>query len=619
MNVPVVFNPLKYPAIWGIPRRVTDVTSWHGHIPFAFAVISLLEPDKFVELGTHKGDSYFSFCQAIDFLGLPTQCFAVDTWQGDHQAGYYNERVYQEVKTYNRVRYKRFSNLLKMSFDEALSYFEDGTIDLLHIDGLHTYEAVAHDFYSWLPKLSNRGVVMLHDIAEYRDDFGVWKLWKELEQEFPSFSFTHSHGLGIVSIGTEIPQPLRNMLNSPSQHDHYRGIFEFLSKNIKKEIKSIECSIVIFQYEELDPTISCIELLMKYVLPHHSCEIIVVGDTSLDDSKEKIIASYGSVVTVVSNLDNVSFAESRNYGAAIAKGKYIVFLDNYTSFDSDWLAPMMRAMQDSIIGIVGAKLLCFDGAIHHAGVYFAPEGILPIDPRRILFGSSKNTPQTFNSGQVPAVIGACLLIERDLFWNIGGYDEEYVTSFEDIDLCLKVRSIGKGVWFEAQAELIHFEGQTRDSPSKQQGNLQNLIILNKKWIDKFAVPLTLQESSVANEYGESHSVTFFISCMGNLFEFYQLFKSTIVLLRKGDRLLLNLHFANGVQEFIETIAKSNHEIVSIVSTDASESDGNGSFLSEYREYAPIVWVRNANTEVEELRRKIDYIRVFTGEDIVYIF
>ncbi|MHB1630442.1 MAG: glycosyltransferase, partial [Bacilli bacterium] len=83
------FNPLDFPAIWSIPRRLSNVTNWHGHIPFAFALISLLEPGSFVELGTHKGDSYFSFCQAIDRLGLSTECFAVDTWLGDDQAGHY--------------------------------------------------------------------------------------------------------------------------------------------------------------------------------------------------------------------------------------------------------------------------------------------------------------------------------------------------------------------------------------------------------------------------------------------------------------------------------------------------------------------------------------------------
>ncbi len=195
------FDVLKYPVVFSTPGRLTDVTAWHGLIPVAFALTALHRPSVFVELGTHKGDSYCAFCQAVAALALPTRCYAVDTWEGDPHAGFYDASVYEDLRAYHDPRYGRFSTLLRMTFDQALSHFDDGEIDLLHIDGLHSYEAVKHDFETWLPKMSRQGVVLFHDIAVREKDFGVWRLWEEIARRYPTCRFGFSHGLGIAAVG----------------------------------------------------------------------------------------------------------------------------------------------------------------------------------------------------------------------------------------------------------------------------------------------------------------------------------------------------------------------------------------------------------------------------------
>lgn len=188
-------------AVSFTPNLFQSPSAWLGHLPFAWWVIREVTPKILVELGTHYGHSYFSFCQSIVDADISTQCYAVDTWQGDEHTGKYNEEIFVKVNSYNKEHYAGFSTLLRMTFDDALSHFANKSIDLLHIDGLHTYEAVKHDFDAWQHKLAPGAIVMLHDTAVRENDFGVWKLWEELQERYPNnLEFDHSHGLGVLQL-----------------------------------------------------------------------------------------------------------------------------------------------------------------------------------------------------------------------------------------------------------------------------------------------------------------------------------------------------------------------------------------------------------------------------------
>jgi len=199
---------LLRPSVLLEPDRMVPPPSWLEHVPFAFWLIDVFRPRVFVELGTQSGNSYAAFAQAVQHLGLNSVGYAIDTWKGDPQAGFYDESVFTEWKEYHDRRYSSFSTLVRSTFDEAVEHFADRSIDLLNIDGYHTVDAVNHDFQTWLPRMSPRGVVLMHDINVREGDFGAWRAWAELRDAYPSFEFLHGHGLGVLAVGTDIPSEI---------------------------------------------------------------------------------------------------------------------------------------------------------------------------------------------------------------------------------------------------------------------------------------------------------------------------------------------------------------------------------------------------------------------------
>ena len=167
-------------------------------MPFAYNLMKVFKPKVFVELGTHYGDSYFTFCQARETYNLDTKCFAIDHWKGDVHTALYGDEVFDRVYEHNKKFYSEFSELIRNDFSSAIDNFRDDSIDLLHIDGFHTFEAVENDFRLWFPKVKENGLVLLHDICVQERDFGVWKLWEQISCEFSSCALNFGNGLGII-------------------------------------------------------------------------------------------------------------------------------------------------------------------------------------------------------------------------------------------------------------------------------------------------------------------------------------------------------------------------------------------------------------------------------------
>lgn len=224
-------------------RYLADNQAWVEHIPFAFWLMGAAQPKTLVELGTYSGNSFFAFCQGAEQHGLDTALYAVDTWQGDEHVGKYEENIYNSVKKYQETHYLHHANLLRSTFDEARKKFAKNSVDILHIDGLHTYQAVKHDFDTWITTLSKSGIILFHDIAVRHLDFGVWRLWQELSEKYPAFEFRHCNGLGVLAVGDQIPTGVQKLFElSGEETDRIRDLYKRIGQSIVNwNGKYIEC------------------------------------------------------------------------------------------------------------------------------------------------------------------------------------------------------------------------------------------------------------------------------------------------------------------------------------------------------------------------------------------
>ena len=226
-------------SIFWMPQLCVP-SAWTEHVPFAFWLINVLRPQTVVELGVHNGMSYSALCQAVKTLGLSSRCFGVDTWKGDEQAGYYSEEVFRAFSAFNDQHYASFSRLIRSTFNEAVPHFEDGSIDLLHIDGLHTYDAVREDFETWRPKVSGNGIVLFHDINVREGKYGVFRLWEEMSRCRPHFSFLHGHGLGVLGVGERYCEPLRLLFDCEENDQSaaaIRSVFCALGQRVRVQLE----------------------------------------------------------------------------------------------------------------------------------------------------------------------------------------------------------------------------------------------------------------------------------------------------------------------------------------------------------------------------------------------
>jgi len=234
------------------------------------------------------------------------------------------------------------------------------------------------------------------------------------------------------------------------------------------------CSIIIPVWNKLDLTKQCLSALAA-AATDVTFEVIIVDNGSVDGTKEFLAGLKGNV-QIVRNEKNLGFAKGCNQGARVARGKYLVFLNNDTVPQPHWLNPLVDEVEKHPeVGAVGSKLLFADGSVQHAGVVFMRSFR---SAYHIYRTASSTVPAVNQRREFLAVTAACMLIRREVFEEALGFDESFINGFEDVDLCLKIQEKGYHVIYQPRSVLYHLESQTSGRNSHDEHNSR---LLEERW------------------------------------------------------------------------------------------------------------------------------------------
>lgn len=231
-----------------------------------------------------------------------------------------------------------------------------------------------------------------------------------------------------------------------------------------------QVSIIIPLYNKAEYTKQCLEALTLNTDQALNYEVILVDNASSDGTAEYLRTLSGDV-TIVTNLKNLGFAKACNQGGRIARGRYLVFLNNDTIPHPGWLDGLIRGAERDGADIVGARLLYPNGRVQHAGVAFNEQSI----GYHIFNGFPADAPAVNRKRFMQCVTAACMLVKQELFAELGGFDEGYVNGFEDVDFCLRAGERGRRILYTPESALIHFEETSEGRKDHDTPNIRRFL------------------------------------------------------------------------------------------------------------------------------------------------
>ena len=318
------FNNKNYNKLLSFLQNY-NASAWLGHLKFAMWLVNKYKPKVTLELGVDYGHSAFAF--ASEGIG---KVYGLDCFEGDIHAGH-RDTLKQLIDT---KQYLLDNNMLvtdnfypiKGYFNEIHKTFNE-EIDILHIDGLHTYEAVSEDFNTWITKTNDNSIILMHDVISFKDTVG--KFFNEIP--YPKTYFSHSAGLGVVSknqsiiddintkwltnnnplkycfihscnlknIGINILTEIVEQLIDSNLIQQLEKIFIInigipIDENIYKndKIKIINYSDNIYLYE-----ISTINLIHTFCKYNQNCEILYLHTKGITCSTSELIIDWKNMMT----------------------------------------------------------------------------------------------------------------------------------------------------------------------------------------------------------------------------------------------------------------------------------------------------------------------------------
>ena len=258
---------------------------------------------------------------------------------------------------------------------------------------------------------------------------------------------------------------------------------------IRYEIKDYDLVSIIIPTKNLGNTLNtCLKSIFdKTTYPHY--QVLVIDNGSTEQETKTILESWKNKEPKRFRYEKLdiafNFSTINNYGVKQTEGKYLLFLNNDTEIiNNDWLEAMVEQAQRPSIGAVGALLLYQDNTIQHAGVVAGIGGVAGHSHKYYSAKSHGYFNQIQTNNNYSAVTAACLMCRRDVFEEVGGFEEELAVAFNDIDLCFKMLNQGYRNIYLPHVRLYHYESKSRgydDNPEKQARFSKEIKYMKSKW------------------------------------------------------------------------------------------------------------------------------------------
>lgn len=237
---------------------------------------------------------------------------------------------------------------------------------------------------------------------------------------------------------------------------------------------TIRVSFIVPLFNHLAETQAMVESLRASIPANLAHEIILVDDFSMDGTRDWLATLDDPAIKTLFNPRNMGYAMSNNLAVKVASGEILALLNNDLLLRPGWLEPMLAVLTDPACnaGLVGnLQFGMHDNNLDHAGVFVTPSG--KIEHLREIPDARQGYRKVF------AVTGACCLVWKDIFKEVGGFDEGYVNGGEDVDLCLALRQRGQNIYVAVGSIVRHHVSLSRDRENLQ--NERNSQRIYLKW------------------------------------------------------------------------------------------------------------------------------------------